>query len=123
MASAPSNIDVVQVDLTATSIRVKWRHASSSTANEFQVIYNTEGESRTLTVPYCAMCEIILSGLIKSASYNISIVALSDHLPSTVLGPASVDLGIDIYFYECCVYSHCFLCHRVLVVHFLLYIS
>ena len=103
VASAPTNLFVVQQDLTATSIQVGWRHASSSTANEFLVLYNTEGENRTLTVPYCAVCVEVLSGLIMSASYDISIVALSDHLPSTVLGPENVDLGTDTS-YVCCIY-------------------
>lgn len=88
------NLLVLQADLTATSIRVMWDPPSApAIANGFQVIYETTGESGSVDVPLCTECVTVLSGLRRSATYNVSVVTLSDHLPSSPVGPVTVNLG------------------------------
>ena len=94
MATAPSNLAALQVDLTATSIRVTWDAPSTpAIANRFQVIYETIGESGSVEVSNCTECVTVLSDLRRSATYNISVVTLSDHLPSSAES-ATVNLGM-----------------------------
>ena len=89
-ASSPTNLNAVQVNLTSFS--VFW--TPPATVTGYQVCWSggggydsgnmsVEGEDRAVTI----------TGHIPGLTYNITIVALSDHLPSAVVGAVMVSLG------------------------------
>ena len=83
-AGSPTNLNVVQIGLS--SFRVYWTPTATVTAG-YQVYWSGGGgvdsgnmsagaEDRTVTI----------TGRTPGLTYNITIVALSDHLPSPVVG-------------------------------------
>ena len=46
-------------------------------------------------------------GLTPRLTYSVTIVALSDHLPSPVVGPVTVALGEPNKYWLCLSYDHC----------------
>ena len=92
-ANPPSNLSAVRVG--PTSIRVSWTAPASGATVMGYRIYYSEGTNQgsedagasatdlTITIPQPQ----------SSLTYSITIVALSTHLPSTVVGPAMVTVG------------------------------
>ena len=89
-AGSPTNLNAAQVNLT--SFRVSW--TPPATVTGYQVYWSGGGgydsgnmsaraEDRAVTITDC----------IPDLTYNITIVALSDHLPSAVVGAVMVTLG------------------------------
>ena len=91
----PTNLEAIQQDLSATSIVITWDLPSSPTPTEtgFLVIYETAESSSSVQVDSCTECETTISGLTRGTTYSISVVTLSEHLPSNVVGPVTVTLG------------------------------
>ena len=89
-AGSPTNLNAVQVNLTSFS--VSW--TPPATVTGYQVYWSGDrgydsgnvsvgADDRTVTI----------TGHTPSLTYNITIVALSDHLPSPVVGAVMVTLG------------------------------
>ena len=89
-AGSPTNLNAVQVNLT--SFRVSW--APPATVTRYQVYWgggegydsgnmSAGAEDRTVTI----------TGRTPGLTYNITIVALSDHLPSPTVGAVMLTLG------------------------------
>ena len=89
-AGLPTNLNAVQVNLD--SFRVSW--TPPATVTGYQVYWSggggydsgnmsAEGEDRTVTI----------TGRTSGLTYNITLVALSDHLPSPAMGAVMVTLG------------------------------
>lgn len=95
MGTDPTNLVAIQQDLSAMSINVTWSLPSSPTPTGigFLVFYQTAESSNSINVELCTECEIIISELMRGSTYSISVVTLSDHLPSNLVGPANVTLG------------------------------
>ena len=95
MTSPPTNLSAVR--LGPTTIQVSWIAPATRTTVMGYRIYYTEGTNQdvnsvnagasatnhTITIPQPQ----------SSLSYSFTIVALSTHLPSTVVGPAQVTVG------------------------------
>ena len=59
----------------------------------------------------------LLDGLQRGVTYNISIVALSLHLPSLLVGPVTVETGMPLTFSDVkCFSQHCTILNETLIV-------
>ena len=59
----------------------------------------------------------LLDGLQRGVTYNISIVALSLHLPSVLVGPITVKTGMPLTFSDVkCFSQHCTILSETLIV-------
>ena len=92
-ASPPTIFNAIRVD--PTSIRVSWTApASGATVMGYRIYYSDGSNQRSQDAGASATdLTITIVQPQSSLTYSISIVALSTHLPSTVVGPAMVTLG------------------------------
>ena len=88
-ASAPSNLMAVQEG--PTSVRVSWSPPSPLGDTTGYRISYSGGSSGSVDVSDGSTSTHTLTGLENGASYNISIVGTSLHLPSDVV---EVDIGL-----------------------------
>ena len=90
-AGSPTNLNVVQVNLT--SFRVSWTPPAIVTG--YQVYWSGGGgaDSGNMSVGAEDRAVTIITGRTPGLTYNITIVALSDHLPSPIVGAVMVTLG------------------------------
>ena len=86
VASAPTSVMVVQEGLT--SIRVSWSPPTPLGDTTGYRIYYSGGSSGSEDVSGGSTYNYLLTGLQNGASYNISIVATSQHF-------FSVDMALD----------------------------
>ena len=77
VASAPSNLFAIQK--SATSILVSWSPSSDATG---YIISYTGGSNGSVTVGGGTTDSYLVTGFLNRASYRISIIATSQHLPS-----------------------------------------
>ena len=108
----PTGLNVEPVD--PISVRVSWTAPLSiATVTGYQIYY--QAGRNWGSVPVDAGVTItILSNLRSGLTYNITMVSLSMHLPSSVVGPQSVTLGkslcdcflVTVYlpFFDLCEY-------------------
>ena len=76
-----------------TSIRVSWTVLiSGATVTGYQINYQSEREEGSVNVG-ASEVTVTLDGRSRGLTYNITIVALSQQLPSPVVGPVIVTLG------------------------------
>ena len=88
-ASAPSNLMAVQEG--PTSVRVSWSPPSPlGNTTGYRISYS-DGSSGSVDVSDGSTSTRTLTGLVNGASYTISIVGTSLHLPSDVV---DVDIGL-----------------------------
>ena len=81
-ADSPTNLTAERVN--STSIRISWiPPASGPAVTGYRIYYQTEGDQRNVGVN---ATEFTITSLTTSDAYNISVVALSEHLPSAVVG-------------------------------------
>ena len=87
-ASEPLGVTAIQE--TPTTIRVSWTAPTSGAPpSGYRVYYSTESEdqfSHEVMIGASGR-EYLLTGLQSDLVYRISIMALSEHLPSPVIGP------------------------------------
>ena len=84
--------DVTAVQNGVTSIRVSWTPSSGATG--YRIDYSGGGSSDSVTVSGGDTNSHTLTGLTNGETYNISIVAISDHFFSdNVSADMSVTLG------------------------------
>ena len=90
-ADPPTGLNVEPVG--PTSVRVSWTASLSvATVMGYQIFYQAEGDWGSVPVS-AGVTSTTLSNLWNGLTYNITMVALSMHLPSSVVGPQSVTLG------------------------------
>ena len=92
VASAPSNLVAVQEGLT--SVRVSWSPPSLLGDTTGYRISYSGGSSGSVDVSDGSTNTHTLTGLVNGASYTISIVGTSQHLPSEEV---DVDIGLGEY--------------------------
>ena len=88
-ASAPSNLTAVQEGLT--SVQVSWSPPSPLGDTTGYRISYSGGSSASVDVSGGSTNTHTLTGLVNGASYNMSIVGTSLHLPSEVV---EVNIGL-----------------------------
>ena len=89
-AGSPTNFNAVQVNLTSFS--VSW--TPPATVTGYQVYWSGGGgyDSGNMSVGAKDRA-VTITGHIPGLTYNITMVALSDHLPSPAAGAVMVTLG------------------------------
>ena len=89
-ALSPTNLNAVQVNLTSFS--VSWTPPAIVTG--YQVYWSGDrGYDSGNTSVGAEDRSVTITGRTPGLTYNITIVALSDHLPSPVAGAVMVTLG------------------------------
>ena len=89
-AGSPTNLNAVQVNLT--SFGVSWTQPATVTG--YQVYWSGDGgyDSGNMSVG-AEDRTVLVTDRIPGLTYNITILALSDHLPSAAVGTVMVTLG------------------------------
>ena len=89
-AGSPINLNAVQVNLTSFS--VSWTRPATVTG--YQVYWSGGGgyDSGNMSAE-AEDIAVTITGRTPELTYNITIVALSDHLPSPTVGAVMVTLG------------------------------
>ena len=89
-AGSPTNLNAVQANLT--SFRVSWTLPAIVT--EYQVYWSGDrGYDSGNTSVGAEDRSVTITGRTTGLTYNITLVALSEHLPSPVVGAVVVTLG------------------------------
>ena len=91
MASPPTNLTV---ELAGTNnISVSWTAPASDPAViGFRIYYQAQGDQGAVDCD-ANSTECIISNCTIGQQYNITMVALSEYLPSTLVGPESFIIG------------------------------
>ena len=90
-ADSPTNLLAMQA--SPTSITVSWTvPLSGATVTGYQINYQSEREEGSVNVD-ASEATVTLDGRSHGLTYNISILALSQQLPSPLVGPVIVTLG------------------------------
>ena len=96
------------------SIEVRW-DSPGSPATGYVLYYQPErGAVRSVNVTGGDTESYLLEGLQKGMTYQISIVALSEHLPSAVVGPVTASMLESLITWLCIVYTHMSKSHRAM---------
>ena len=89
-AGLPTHLNAVQVNLTSFS--VSW--TPPATVTGYQVYWSGGGGADSGNMSVGAEDRAVtITGRIPGLTYNITMVALSDHLPSPTVGAVMVTLG------------------------------
>ena len=98
-ADSPTNLTAERVN--STSIRVSWiPPASGRSVTGYRIFYWRVGNQGSVDVG-ASTTEYTIISLVANDTYNISMVALSEHLPSAVVGPEIImpgmgELGVSV---------------------------
>ena len=92
-ADHPTGLTVEQLPQEPGSFRVSWTPpASSANLTGYRIYYSGAGDSGSVDVGVSAT-EVTIDNRMPGVTYTITMVALSPHLPSPVIGPVTVRLG------------------------------
>ena len=80
-----------------TSIRVSWSPPTPLGDTTGYRIYYSGGSSGSVDVSDGSTDNYLLTGLQNGESYDISLVATSQHLPSERVTVMDIDLGMSVY--------------------------
>ena len=96
VVSPPTGLLAVQSG--PLTILVSWTAPASGGASRtgYRIFYQTGGDSEQSVDVGAGATSHTLTGLQSGATYSISIVALSNTLPSSVLGPVTVALEREL---------------------------
>ena len=98
-ADSPTNLTAEQLPEEPESLRVSWTPpASLANLTGYHIYYSGADDSGSVDVDASAT-EVTIDNCTAGVTYTITMVALSPHLPSPVVGPVAVTLGED---------RHCF---------------
>ena len=116
VASSPTNLTV---ELAGTNnISVSWTATATGPAViGFRIYYQAQGDQGSVYLD-ATSTEYIVTNCTIGQQYNITVVALSENLPSTVVGPESFIIGemytgVSLQFVHTVV--HLNLCHQKLI--------
>ena len=90
-AGVPSSVRAVPA--VPTSFTVSWTAPTSGASVTGYRIYWSGGNDQGNMDANAGNTAVTISGRSHGSTYNISIVALSDQLPSPEVGPVTVSLG------------------------------
>ena len=94
-ADIPTGLTAERMPQEPGSFRVSWTPpASSADLTGYRIYYSGADDSGSMDVGASAT-DITIDNRTASVTYTITMVALSPHLPSPVVGPVSVILGED----------------------------
>ena len=97
VASAPTNMTAVQEGLT--SIRVSWSPPTPlGDTTGYKIYYNNSDSNDSVDVSGGSTENYTLTGLQNGDSYNISILATSEHFFSDISQEISLGLSMKIPF-------------------------
>ena len=97
-ADTPTGLTAEQLPQEPGSFRVSWTPpASSANLTGYHIYYSGADDSGSMDVGASAT-DITIDNRAAGVTYTITIVALSPHLPSSVVGPVTVTLGEDSVF-------------------------
>ena len=92
-ADHPTGLTAEQLPQEPGSFRVSWTPPASLTnLTGYRVYYSGAGDSGSMDVGASAT-EVTIDNRITSVTYTITMVALSPHFPSPVVGPVTITLG------------------------------
>ena len=98
-ADSPTGLTAEQLPEEPGSFRVSWTPPASLTnLTGYRIYYSGASDSGSVDVD-ASTTEVTIDNRTAGMTYTITMVALSPHLPSSVVGPVSVTLGE---------YWHCF---------------
>ena len=92
-AGLPTNLNAVQVNLTSFS--VSWTPPTTVTGYQVYWSGNRGYDSGNMSVGADDRT-VTITGCTTGLTYNITLLALSDHLPSPAVGAVMVTLGADM---------------------------
>ena len=96
-ADRPTGLTVEQLPQEPGSFRVSWTPpASLANLTGYRIYYSGAGDSGSVDIGVSAT-EVTIDNCTAGVAYTITMVALSPHLPSPVIGPVTVTLGEYIY--------------------------
>ena len=97
-ADSPTDLTVEQLPQEPGSFRVSWTPPASLTnLTGYHIYYSGANDSGSVNVDASAT-NITIDNRTAGVTYTITMVALSPHLPSPVIGPVTVTLGEDFTF-------------------------
>ena len=92
-AHRPTGLTAEQLQQDSGSFRVLWTPpAFSASLIGYRIYYSGANDSGSVDVDALAT-NVTIGDCIPGVTYNITMVALSPHLPSAVIGPATVTPG------------------------------
>ena len=92
-ADSPNGLTVERLSQEPRSFRVSWTPPASSTnLTGYSIYYSGADDSGSMVVG-ASTTNITIDNRKTSVSYTITIVTLSPHLPSPVVGPVTIILG------------------------------
>ena len=92
-ADRPTGLTVEQLPQEPGSFRVSWTPpASLANLTGYRIYYSGAGDSGSVDVG-ASTTEVTIGNRIAGVAYSITMVALSPHLPSPVVGPVTITLG------------------------------
>lgn len=92
VATPPTIISAEQLN-DSNSIRVSWTAGSGGApVTEYWIYYQAEGDNGSMSAQ-CNTTEALITGLHFGLNYNITMVALSEHLPSQLSNSTVVEVG------------------------------
>ena len=92
-AHRPTGLTAEQLQQDSGSFRVLWiPPAFSASLIGYRIYYSGTNDSGSVDVDALAT-NVTIRDRITGVTYNITLVALSQHLPSSVIGPATVTPG------------------------------
>ena len=92
-------MDLMVVQDSATSVTVSWTPPTNATGVTGYRIFYTEndGSEQFKDVSGASTSMDTISGLTTGSTYSITIVATTDGLPSEMVGPQTIELGMGSY--------------------------
>ena len=110
-ADTPSGLTAEQLPQEPGSFRVSWTPpASSANLTGYRIYYSGANDSGSVDVG-SSTTEVTIGNRKPGVTYSITIVALSSHLPSPVVGAVNVTLGENSVFEDICVLYRSYCTH------------
>ena len=107
-ADTPTDLSAEQLPQEPGSFRVSWTPpASSANLTGYRIYYSGANDSGSMVVGASAT-NITIDNSITGVTYTITMVALSPHLPSPVVGPVTLKLG-EKNLHSLCMVQCCYL--------------
>ena len=115
-ADHPRDLTAEPLPQEPGSFRVSWTPpASLANLTGYRVYYSGAGYSGSMDVGASAT-EVTIDNCTAGVTYIITMVALSPHLPSPVVGPVTVTLG-EYNQYSTDIVVYCYMCWTIITTH------
>ena len=109
-ADSPTGLTAERLPQEPGSFRVSWTPpASLANLTGYHIYYSGAGDSGSVDVG-ASTTEVTIDNRTAGVTYTITMVALSPHLPSPVVGPVTVTLGEDFTFEDIVLHTGIMIC-------------